>query len=232
MASSPKQLRVPSRQPRRSHVERVCERRRACHPPAHPRPAEVRSAAEPHQPARHLAAFRSDREPPGRGEVERGRVSPQFADHGRKGGASYTLLHCPQRGTRVARLDMDDVGSKPRRVNPPAFEDRHPLLHPQDGLRAVDLRQEETGPAAVSGRSGEQLTERWIRRSRQTPAGLRPCLRRSTAIPPSEAGDSSAGDEGQAFRHTTHNVSVLLLFLSSESLARVNGETRAEALSP
>jgi hypothetical protein len=110
---------------------------------------------------------------------------------------------------------MDAISAQTRRINPSAFEDRHALLHPEDGSGRVDLRQEEPGPTAIARARREQLGEGGAGRSGQTPSALDSCFRKSTAITPSGAGDSSAGDKGQAFRHTTHNAFVLLLFFIS-----------------
>ena len=105
-----------------------------------------------------MTPLRCDREPPRRSEVERGRVAIHFPDHGREGGASYPLLHCPQGVACVARFDMDDLGAaKARRIDPPALQDCHPLLHPEQRFRPFDLREEESGPAAVARACGEQL---------------------------------------------------------------------------
>ena len=76
--------------------------------------------------------FGGHRQPPGRGEVEGRGIAPQLADHGTQTAASYALFHRPQRVARIAGLDMDKVaGAKARRVDSSAFQDRHPLLHPQ-----------------------------------------------------------------------------------------------------
>ena len=205
--------------------------------------------AEAHQPARRAAAFRRDRKPPGRGEVERARISPQFADHGREAGASYPLLHCPQRAARVACFDMDEVlRAKPGRMNPSTFQDRHAVLDPQQRLPAFELGQQEPGPAAVARMGGEQLGEGrhpppdfWGRGTierRFDGGGVLTAQKspstalRAVPLPGkcrggyARRGESSAGDQRQASRHTTHNVFVLLLFLSGESASRVNPATR------
>ncbi len=45
------------------------------------------------------------------------------------------LFHCPQRVARVACLDMNNVEpAKAGRMDPPAFEDRHAMLDPQQRL--------------------------------------------------------------------------------------------------
>ena len=80
--------------------------------------------AQPNQPARRGAALRRDRQPPSRGEVERAGVAPDFANHGREAGASYALLHRPQRIAGVARLDMTEVaGREAGRMHAAAFQD-------------------------------------------------------------------------------------------------------------
>lgn len=115
-------------------------------------------AAEPHQPARGSAALGCDRQASCRGEIEHLGVAPQFANHGGEAGASYPLLHCPQSIAGVARFDMDEVlGWKSRRVDPPAFEDRHAILDPQQRLAGRELRQQEPHPTAIARMSGEQL---------------------------------------------------------------------------
>jgi hypothetical protein len=50
---------------------------------------------------------------------------------------------------------------KPRRMDPPALQDRHPVLDPQQGLPVTDLREQEPRPAAVARMSREQLRKRW-----------------------------------------------------------------------
>ena len=163
-----------------------------------------------------------NRQPPRRGEVERRGVAPQLADHSGQAGASYALLHRPQRSSSVPRLDVDELdAAKPWRIDPPAFEDRHAVLHPEQGLAALDLRQQETRPACIARAGGEQLRTKW---GWAAPAGTsaHPAGARPVGAPdagewagPERAETASAGDEGQAFRHTTHNVSVLLLFFIS-----------------
>ena len=62
---------------------------------------------------------------------------------------------------------MDEIDpAKPKRVQAPAFEDRHPVLHPQHRLRAIELGKQETRPAAVARVRREQLGESGMRRSR------------------------------------------------------------------
>ena len=50
-AAGAEQLGIPGRRARRSGIEDIGERGRACHPPAHPRTAQIGGSAEPHQPA-------------------------------------------------------------------------------------------------------------------------------------------------------------------------------------
>ena len=251
MASGAEQLRIPCRSARRARVERVGERRRACDPPAHPGAAEVRAAAEPDQPAGYAAALRRDRQPPGRNEVERPGVAPDFADDAGQRGASYAFLHRPQRVPRIARLDMDEVARrKAGRMNPPTFENRHSVLDPQQGLGRIDLGQQEPCPSRVARVPGEEfgqgrfpplhLQGRGTMRSMvegpscgiQNPsvaAAPRHLPRKSGGGDFTPSGDSPAGDQRQASCHTTHNVFVLLLFLSGDSQRRVNPATRAAA---
>jgi hypothetical protein len=238
MSPCAEQLGIPGANSRRSRIERVAERRRARDAPAHSRPTEVRISAQAHQPAGHARPFRSDRQAPRRGKVERSRVAPQFANYCRESGASYALLHRPQRIARIASFDVNDIGCwQPRRMNPSAFEDCHPILDPEEGFVGSRLREQEARPARIARMRREKLGQGRLRGLGQMPvaertygfAGLGACIRRSTAVTPSE--DSSAGDQRQASCHTTHNVSVLLLFLSRDSMARVNPATRQAHLS-
>jgi len=120
---------------------------------------------------------------------------------------------------------MDAIDAQTRRVNPSAFEDRHSLLDPEDGSGRVDLRQEKPGPTAITRARGEQFGKGGAGRRARAPALAQPRLE-GRVFTPSGDGDSSAGDERQAFRHTTHNASVLLLFLSLDSETGVNPATR------
>jgi hypothetical protein len=99
----------------------------------------------------------------------------------------------------------------------------HALLHPQQGLGRVELREEEPCPAAIARVRGEQLGQGRGERRGQAPALARPTRERT---PPSRSGarkDSSAGDQRQTSCHTTHNVSVLLLFY----VPRLRAESQA-----
>src|SRR5918993_4895526 len=109
VAACAKQLRMPRRSPWGARVEGIGYAGPTGDPPAHPRSAEVRSSAEPDQPAGHAAALRRDRKPPRCREVERRRVAPQLADHCGQAGASYALLHRPQRCAGIPGLDMDEL---------------------------------------------------------------------------------------------------------------------------
>ena len=137
-------------------------------------------------------------------------------------------------------------------MDPPAFEDRHAVLDPQRWAVGRDLRQQEPRPAPVARVDGEQLGQGcfpppdfWGRGTARSAVegsfcGIQnpsvaaaprhlPCKGRGGDFRP--RGDSSAGDQRQASCHTTHNADVLLLFLSRDSGARVNGATRpAQAL--
>ena len=42
-------------------------------------------------------------------------------------------------------------------MDPPRLEDRHSLLHPQQGFAALDLGEQEPGPAGIARTGGEQL---------------------------------------------------------------------------
>jgi len=44
-------------------------------------------------------------------------------------------------------------------MDPPAFEDRHPLLDPQQWSAAIDLAEQKPRPAAIARGGGEQLGE-------------------------------------------------------------------------
>src|SRR4051812_6222624 len=105
---------------------------------------------------------------------------------------------------------MDEVlTGEAGRMDSPALQDRHPLLHPQQGFAAFDLSEEKSRPSAVPRMRGEQLGEGRVGRRGQLPA---------LAQPAGELANfgrtaCAAGDQGKASCHTTHNVLVLLLFL-------------------
>ena len=104
---------------------------------------------------------------------------------------------------------MDEVlGRQPRRMDTPAFENCHPVLHPQEGLRAIELRQQEPGPTAVARVYGEQFGEGGLGGERQSPTAAQ--LNEVGA--PFARAISTARDQGQVRSHTTHNAYVLLLF--------------------
>src|SRR4051812_11124966 len=111
-------------------------------------------------------------------------------------------------------------------MNSPTFEDGHSVLHPQQWFRSVDLRQQEPRPAAVARVCGEEFEEGGVVRRRQMPALADPLRETMMFSRFGARGDGSAGDQGQASCHTTHNAFVLLLFLSRDSPARVNGATQ------
>src|SRR5689334_8936386 len=104
---------------------------------------------------------------------------------------------------------MDEVLAwEARRMDSPALEDRHPLLNPQQWLSRLDLRQQESRPAAVARVGREQLGQGRAGRRGQPPTltqllGKLDFLGRTA---------SAAADQGKACSHTTHNVLVLLLF--------------------
>src|SRR4051794_20706862 len=109
-----------------------------------------------------------------------------------------------------------------RRMDAPAFKDRHPVLHPEQRPLPVQLREQEPRPATVARMASEQLRQGGAGRSRQMPPPVQPAgeladLGRTTF---------AADDQGKASSHTTHNAYVLLLFLSGESERRVNPATR------
>ena len=133
------------------------ERRRARDPPAHPRAAEIGVAAQPNRQPATPRPLRSDGKPPRRGEVERARVAPQFADHaGERAHLSpSSIAHSASRASRASTWMRSWPAA--RRMDPPAFQDRHPLLHPQQRLVRVELREQEPRPAAVARMRGEQF---------------------------------------------------------------------------
>jgi len=51
---------------------------------------------------------------------------------------------------------------EPRRVDPPALDDRHSILNPQERLAGRELRQEKSGPTTVAWMSGEQFRQGWL----------------------------------------------------------------------
>ena len=175
-------------------------------------------AAQPNQKSGHAGPLGGDGKPPRRGKVEGAWVAPYLADHAGERAASQPLLHCPQGIACVARLDVDEVlAGKARRIDPAALQNRHPLLHPQQRLGRIDLSQQQPRPAGVAGVGREQFgksrhSSEHARKRRIDRSGARE--------------DGSAGDEREVSCHTTHNVSVLLLFLSRDSPAGVNGATR------
>jgi hypothetical protein len=107
-----------------------------------------------------------------------------------------------------------------------AFEYRHSLLDPKQRFVGANLRQQESRPAAVARVRCEQLGQGRIGRVGQAPALAKPAGETMMFNRSGARGDGSAGDQRQASCHTTHNVLVLLLFLSLASCARVNGATR------
>ena len=238
------QFGIPRGDSRRARVERVHERGRARDPPAHPRSAQVRAAAEAHQPAGNAAPLRCHRQPPGRGEIEHLRVAPNFADDAGEARASYAFLHRPQRSTSIARLDMDEVlRRQAKRIDSSRFEDRHAVLDPEQGFRTIDLGQEEARPAPVARVCGEEFGKGGFPpldfEGRGTAVGgggapptrcarHLPCKCRGGDIRP--CGDSSAGDQRQASCHTTHNVSFCfcscLAIQGQESMLRLGRDPK------
>ena len=107
---------------------------------------------------------------------------------------------------------MDEIArSDPRRMNPPAFKDRHPVLNPQDRFFAIGLRKQEADPAGIAGMRREQFGQGGAGRRRQVPALAQPAGETIKGRPGAR-GDGSAGDQRQTSCHTTHNAYVLLLF--------------------
>ena len=110
---------------------------------------------------------------------------------------------------------MDEVlRGKPRRMDPPALEDRHPVLDPQQGLVG---RTAPAGSPPSRRRASARRTARtgwgWAARAEchrsPSPLGSWTAFRSRTTF--------AAGDQGKACGHTTHNVFVLLLFFISRS---------------
>lgn len=100
------------------------------------------------------------------------------------------------------------LAGQSRWVDPPALEDRHALLHPQQRLFLTQLGKQETRPAAVAGMNCKQLGQGGAGRFRQSPW---------IAQPAGELIDfgrtaSAGGNQDKACGHTTHNFFVLLLF--------------------
>ena len=116
MPARAEQVGVPCRRSRRARVERIGQRRRARDPPAHPRPAEIRSAAQPHQPAA-ATRLRSAATASRRVAVKSSavRVAPDFADDG---GRARRILRPPpsptaRRGASRASTWMRSLAPSP-----------------------------------------------------------------------------------------------------------------------
>ena len=122
---------------------------------------------------------------------------------------------------------MDEVAEgKAGRVDPPGFEDRHPLLHPQHRLAPRSTWAAGTRPSRHRAGGGEQFGQRSAAAARADVQRSPSPLAEGRFQPAGARRGRSAGDQGQASRHTTHNVLVLLLFLSREFAGRVNRATR------
>ena len=108
------------------------------------------------------------------------------------------------------------------------FEDRHPLLDPQQRLGRLNLREQEAGPAAVAGACGEQFAKGGAGRRRHAPALAQPAGEAMMFSRSGACGDGSDGDQRQTSCHTTHNA--LFYFCSypvspeQESMVRLEGE--------
>lgn len=220
-------------------------RRRACHPPAHPRPAQPGTTAESDQPGGNTGSLRRYRQPAGSGEIERPGIAPQFADHGAQRAASQTLLHRPQRRLGIAYLDMQQVEVEARGMYSPRLENRHPLLHPQQRPVVRQQRAQQARPPPVAWGRGEQLGQggavgpwhslhapvanRMTERGRP---GFNPATRRMSTLPGvcrrqegrSEARvRTAARDQGETCRHTTRNILFQFCSSTSNPRGRVNG---------
>ena len=179
------------------------------------------------------AALRRDRKPPRRGEVERRRVAPQLADHCGQAASISGPPPSPTARAGVPRLDMDEFDAAEARAGRCArFRGSPcgPAPRAKACPRSTWARRKPVQPAS-RGAAREQLGQGGAGWRGQGPARTqqgrvrrrsgRGGLGRSGA-----RGDGSAGDERQAFRHTTHNVSVLLLFFFS----RLGGESQCREL--
>ena len=104
-------------------------------------------------------------------------------------------------------------------VDPARFKDRHPLLHPQQGLGGRELGEDEAGPAGIARKSGEEFGQRrgagQLRGSRCRQVRVATFLFSRAGVP--------AGDQAKPWIHTTRNAVVLLLFL----FARVREQSQS-----
>jgi hypothetical protein len=101
-----------------------------------------------------------DRQPPGGSEVQRLRIAPDLAHHAAQALASEALLHRPQGGLGVPCLHMDEFTgerSQAGGMDPPALQDRHPFLHPQQGLAGTKLGKDEARPAGIARGPGKEF---------------------------------------------------------------------------
>lgn len=117
---------------------------------------------------------------------------------------------------------MDEPGTKgpkARRVDAAGLEDRHPLLHPQQGPGGRELRENEAGPAGVAGQGREKFGQgrsaAWLRDGRHRQVCVAASFFSRAGIP--------AGDQAKPWIHTTRNAVVLLLFL----FARVREQSQS-----
>jgi hypothetical protein len=98
------------------------------------------------------------------------------------------------------------------RIDASAFDDRHAVLHPEQRLCAIRLRQQKPRPAGIARARGKQLRQGGAGRRRQAPAFTQP----AGELTNFGRTASAAGDQGKASCHTTRNVYVLLLFFFSQ----------------
>ena len=232
------QLGVPGRRARRRGSNGLGERRRARHPPAHPRAAQIgacRRAAPASTAPRCRSAATASRRVAVKSSAAGSPHNSPITAH--KRGASQALLHRPQRGAGVARLDMDEVATgKPRRIDPPAFEDRHPLLHPQQGLARA--RPAAAGTRPSRRRAGARRTVRERRRAepaaRQSRKRARPDpLRGMDVLQP--AGARNAPPATRESLLATRLATFLFYFCSytresaAESSVQLGSRTRGDA---
>ena len=183
----------------------------------------------------HARPLRRDRQPPGRGEVERRRVAPQFADHRATAPAHLSpssIAHSAARASRASTW-MRSRRRQARRMDPPAFQDRHPLLHPQQRLAA-----RRAGPAGSRPSRRRAGARRRVRTgsgaAARAEASARPTrLKQGRAGPAAEAQGRPRRRQGKALRHTTRQrfCSTFVLFPRVQG-AGVNRATRRLRLRP
>ena len=187
------------------------------------------------------AALRRDVGRRALGPVERARQSPEDPlNHcGNRGAPDAFLLHIARQRIVRRRAPLCGRGtvaweprSNRRRLlstiairfwhrqqnycSVPSRGSRNPVDSPSRVVRGKELGQGGTGRVA-----GKRQRFRRKQESNRR-AGLGSCLRRGACA---RRGESSAGDQGQASCHTTHNFMFFFCSYSRNSRARVNGAT-------